>query len=375
VEDIVAILQALLAFLSRQVGKILQTTLGWATSMLFGKVPQKRQYVLTGITVASLAWMVVLLGIAFPKVGSFLLAFALPSDSNAGWIRLAMLAAALVLPALVGIGTLFATERNERPHGARQTLRVVMRGYPYTLALALTLLLMTLFAPVIKLLDAVKRRTSAHVPAVIKPDDYRGVVEDVKKVLRQHGFPTREARASWMLRLPVKVFMKLASAAAEGLVVAEMVELVSDRLQIQMHPSDLVIHGKEKDVMRVRAILSEFLVFTEAHMTWTKEANEFEDRLGAVWKALRAGGDRAELEARMQAIDAEIRRAELDYDEWQVVFREKLLVERAILSRAPAVGSPQLARKSPGFLVSAATIGAALVGMHQLRSGVQHHHD
>ena len=68
-----AILAALVAFGSRFAGKILTTALGWASTLLFGRVPASRQILLLGITFGSVIWMVLLAGIVFPDVGTFLL--------------------------------------------------------------------------------------------------------------------------------------------------------------------------------------------------------------------------------------------------------------------------------------------------------------
>ena len=38
-----AIIQVLLAALARSAGRILNTAVGWATTMIFGRVPEKRQ--------------------------------------------------------------------------------------------------------------------------------------------------------------------------------------------------------------------------------------------------------------------------------------------------------------------------------------------
>ena len=45
-----AILAGLFAFLSRFVGKVLTTTLGWASTLLFGRVTKDRQMLIVGIT-------------------------------------------------------------------------------------------------------------------------------------------------------------------------------------------------------------------------------------------------------------------------------------------------------------------------------------
>jgi hypothetical protein len=52
-------------------------------------------------------------------------------------------------------------------------------------------------------------------------------------------------------------------------------------------PPDLVIRGAERDVNRVRALLSEQLAFSTAYLTWDEQANAIEDRLRAIWRDAR----------------------------------------------------------------------------------------
>jgi hypothetical protein len=104
VEDCpVIIVQAIVAAIFRSAGRLLNTAFGWATVMLFGRVPQSRQIYLSLISFGSVAWLVALVGIAFPTVGTFLLSFVpLPSWVDRTWVRLAMVAGAIVIPPIVG---------------------------------------------------------------------------------------------------------------------------------------------------------------------------------------------------------------------------------------------------------------------------------
>src|ERR1051326_3960615 len=98
-----AAIQGILAGILRSAGKVLNTAFGWATVMLFGRVPQDRQIYLSAISFGAVIWIVVIFGIAFPGFGAWLLTMAKPPrwvDRN--WIRLAMLACAVVIPPLVG---------------------------------------------------------------------------------------------------------------------------------------------------------------------------------------------------------------------------------------------------------------------------------
>src|SRR6266576_137207 len=102
-----AIIQAILTMILQQTGKLLNTVFGWATTILFGKLPEDRQIYLSITVLGSVLWIVVLLGVAFPSLGTFLLAFVpLSAQLSPGWVRLAMLGAVVLLPLGVGIVSL-----------------------------------------------------------------------------------------------------------------------------------------------------------------------------------------------------------------------------------------------------------------------------
>src|SRR5215831_18937845 len=106
-----AILQAILTMLFQQMGRFLNTAFGWATIMLFGKVPEKRQTYLSVITLGSVLWLAVALGIIFPRVGAFLIAFVpLREYVSPFWIRLLMLGLAIIVPPVVGFVSLFLVD-------------------------------------------------------------------------------------------------------------------------------------------------------------------------------------------------------------------------------------------------------------------------
>src|SRR5438270_482958 len=219
------ILQALLTLLTRSAGKLLNTAFGWATVMLFGRVSKERQIYLSIIAFGSVLWIVALISLAAPGFGTFLLTFVtLPKWVDKRLIRLAMAAAVVVIPALVGLVSLLMLEPGARPRRAAAKVATVMRGYP----------------------------------------------------------------------------------------------------------SALVISGRERAATRARAILAERLTVTRAYLTWDKESNEVEDRVREVWQAMR-DGRMDEAAATLAAVQHRLRELDVPYDEWEVLFREALLAETALL--------------------------------------------
>jgi hypothetical protein len=327
------IVQAILATVFRSAGKLLNTAFGWATIMLFGRVPQDRQIYLSIVSFGSVIWLLTLVGVIFPKVGTFLLSFVpLPEWVDRTWVRLAMLAAAIVIPPIVGVVATRLVDEEERERGAAGLVKAALRGYPYTIGMALTLLLMVVFAPVLKVRDLLRRWTTQHVPVIVEPEDYPSVVDDLQTALRRGGIDTARGRPSVMLRLPTRLLAWFASSAVGDLVAKSLTRLYAANVEILLHPSDMVISGRAAEASRARALIAEHLTFTRAYLTWSKEANEIEDALRRIWLGVQ-GGAGVDALARLRALERRIEKLSLTYEEWEVLFRQRLQVERAALRR------------------------------------------
>jgi hypothetical protein len=338
-----AILQALLAALTRSAGRLLNTAFGWATTMIFGKVPESRQIYLSVMAFGSVVWILVVAGIAFPKLGTFLLTFVpLPESVSPNVIRLVMLGAAVALPPILGAVSLLLKDPDERPAGAGAKAKAVLKGYPFTLGLALTLVLMIVFAPILKLRALAHRWTSQHLPMMVEAHDYDAVIGEVHDQLGRAGWELHREPASWMLRFPTEVLTFIAGGSVESLVAERLTTLRAPELEVTLHPADLVVQGKEADVVHARATLAERLAFSRAHLTWTEEGNELEDRIRSIHRDLEGEpADGSTLLGRLAWVDQELRRLELSYEEWEVLFRARSLVELAARRRgAAASGAP-----------------------------------
>jgi hypothetical protein len=322
-----ALVQALLAMVFRSAGKLLNTAFGWATILLFGRVPEDRQIYLSGVAFGSVLWLAALVGVAFPAIGTFLVAFVSPPEWVKPSIRIAMLVAVAIIPALVGWLSTRMVDPEERP----STLRAIARGYPYTIGLALTLLVMTVFAPVMKVRDLLRRWTTEHIPVVIPPEHYPTVVNEVRRALEIGGIQTAPERAPWMLRAPTRILTWFAGRSLGGITDVPLQRLVSAKVEVLLHPSDLVLSGREKDAAHARAVLAERLTVTHAYLTWTKEGNEVEDELRRAWADLKLHHATAAAD-RLTAIERKLHELTVPYEEWEVLFRQTLLAQRELLA-------------------------------------------
>ena len=112
------VFQTVLALLIHSLGRVFNMALGWATVMLFGRVPQERQIFLSVVALGSIVWLTAVIGVAFPAAAVFLLAFvSLPPWVHHTWIRIVMMIAVLVVPPLIGESSIRAIQAGHAANG------------------------------------------------------------------------------------------------------------------------------------------------------------------------------------------------------------------------------------------------------------------
>ena len=301
-----ALLAPLFAFIGRQVGRIVQMAFGWATIMLFGRVPQRKQLLLAGVALGSILWVVTLIGVFVPDVGAFLIALVpAPDFVDEGWIRLVMLGLVIVLPLAVGAGGLLLMDPADRPKGIGGKAVQLLRGYPYAAVLSLVILLLLVAAPIFKLRTILRRWEDAHIPIVVKPDGYEQVVRDLEAAIDGAGLDLARARAPRVLELPSRLLAAVGGASVRRLVPERIVMLRAPNIGVTIHPSDVAIAGAKDAVARARAAVADRLTKTEAYLTASEEAQQVEDAL----RVLRDPDDREKALIALKAIDKRLAEA------------------------------------------------------------------
>jgi hypothetical protein len=336
-----AILAPLFALLGRFLGRVLTTTLGWASIMLFGRVPQSRQVWLAVLTFGSLAWLVATAGIVLPAVGVFLLtALPLPSWLQQDLVRLAMVTVALLLPAVLGAVSLLVADPEDRPRG-RAALEAIARGYLLTPALAATLVILAVAGTVRKIDSAIHRRTDAHLAMVVRPGRYETLVGDVEASL-QPELVTGRRPGPDVLTVPARMLAAIAEGGFRRLVPDQLIELVGPDLTVFVYPADLAMTGSKAAVAHARAIITRDVRSVDAWFTTTREAQAIEDRLVALERE--PGGPRP---AQLDALDRDLVALTVSQDEWEVLYRRRLQLVTGGHADLAAPGTPTGSRPAP----------------------------
>jgi len=333
-----AILQALIAWIGRSAGKILNAIFGWAVVALFGRAPPKQQTLLSALVASAAAWPLLLLGVAFPKIAAAVLAFVPLPHSVPSWIvRIVWIVLALAVPLVVG--TVIAAKA---PPGSpkESAARKLLRGFPITLGIALAFIIMFVTVPVLRLLSIARGRRDEHVPCITEGNEYDDVAADIDRVLVLHRLEATRSKPSWWLSGPAKVLQKLGGKALRGFMPEHLAYWKGEKLEVAFYPSDILIRGEKARAGWAHGLLAEALAHGAGLQTFDAEAQDLERQIRSVWRVYdenpRAHRGSPLLVSRVHDIGRALGTLTVDYDEWQVLYRQTLQLARAL------EGEPQL---------------------------------
>ena len=316
-----ALIASVVALLGRFVGRVLTTTLGWASVLLFGRVPQDRQVWLAALTFGSLAWVATIVGVLLPDVGTMLLAaLPLPEWVPENMIRVAMLVAAVALPAVLGGVTLLLQDPEDRPKGM-ELVKTILRGYLLVPTLAVTIVVLAVAGTIRKIDSMAHRRQDAHIAMVVRPGRYDPLVDTLEETLKGGELVTTRGAGPSVLTVPAKVLAKVAGGGIGRLVPDRLVELSGPQVKVSIYPSDLAITGSKDAVPKARALVARDVPSRDAWFTTTKEAQQLEDRLAKLESA-----DPETVRRELPDVDRKLLDLEIDQDTFEVLYRRRLQI-------------------------------------------------
>jgi len=320
----------------RLIGAVATMTVAWATILLFGRIPQSKQTLLSFITLGSLAWIAALAGILVPTVGSFLLA-AVPRAPflEDVWLRWIMLALAAFLPLAIGFATVTFVAPEDRPVGRARLTRLLL-GYPYAAVYALTIISLAAWGLVRKIRSLQHGWDSVHIPMIVKAGRYDAVVSDLESALHAADLAVVRKPASGWFEIPPRLLAAVGGKAVKESIPTELVGFEVEGLQIIVYPSDVALLGRKDLVAQARTAVARRLTSADAYLTTAKESEQIEDRLSDI------GRKSTVVAADFAPIDELLTKLVAPYDEWETLYRLRLQVEqerRLPDSSTPADGS------------------------------------
>jgi hypothetical protein len=322
---------SILGFIGRAVGSVLASSLGWATGLLYGRVPKDHQKYVELMLGASIAWAFLLVVALVPAVGAFVRTTTPGATSVGGAVlRTLILAALILLPAVVGIAGWLVPAEAQRATGV-ETLLQIGRGYGLAVLIAALAVFLPLAGAARRIGSLRRGWSDSHLAVIVKTDGYDTVVKDVRSALEEAGFALTPERTPRLLEVPGRLLALIAGKDVASSVPDRLVELRGENLEVGIYPSDVSISGRAEDRLRARSILLPCLATTAVHFTASAESQRIEDRLERLSRAKPA---KAKAMVELAEIDADLRQLDVPEDEWEVLYRLRLEAECAVLRRS-----------------------------------------
>jgi hypothetical protein len=345
-----AILQAIFALISRSLGRITSAIFGWAVVALFGQTSDREKVLLSALVGAAAAWPILLLGIAVPKIATFVLAFVpLPEWVPSWTVRVVWIVLAAAVPFAVG-ATLAARQRRapagpqladgsaravpRAPLPRESAVKRLLRGFPITVGIAAAFLVEFATVPALRVGSILRRRVDVQVPLVTDARNYDAVAAEVAATLNAHAFTVEKARPGWWMTVPSRILLRLGGPAFRDYIPERLAYFRGPRLEVALYPNGLLLRGSEQDTAWAHGLVVEALTAAPAFQTFDPAAQDIERQIRRIWTVYRenprAHGKSAVLLGRLADIARDIGQLPVDYDEWQIVYRQAMQLGRAL---------------------------------------------
>ena len=327
-----AIISLLLSFIGKKIGSIIQAIFGWSVTALFGRLPGKKQVAVSIALLVSIAWHVFVLGLFFPAVAGWALAF-LPVEKWLGPVvmRIVWGALAFLAPLLVGGLAHWAA-----PTTKGGVARSLANGYPLALGFFVAFLITVVTVPLVKLASILRGWDDQHVYLQPRVGRYDSVLRELAESCARAGLLPEVTEVPLSMALSTKV-LKLFAHGMVSPIVAEQVKCVRAKdLEMYLYPSDLLLRGSAENVALVRAMLTRTQVDADAYLVGSEPGQCIQDELGRLIEIIVSHEKKHRDVGRMagsRLVDIwnEMNQSKLPFDEWVMLESIARRVERRLV--------------------------------------------
>jgi hypothetical protein len=315
--------------------------LSWATTLYFGSVPGNKGSILSIMALVSTGWVILLVGFGVPMLTGWLLDLAgiVGRNFDLPFLPVWGLLAALVLaPPLVAALAEFGDL--DGPFSVTRWLGRLPISYPASASLGLAILQMVVITPFLLVRRWRRSQRLLQVPLVLQePGSSAGLAGPVIDALATlNGASFDEQPLTGPISWPLRTVGFAARHLLGRIVRGDPVLIRGDGLQVIVYATNVGIVGAAEQAHRARAAIEKRLAYTRAFLTWSPDAQRFERMLRDFYRSSSGDGLRHRLDRLQHQIDG----ASLTSDEWNLLYRLRLQLERA-----SALGDGPSLRRNP----------------------------
>ncbi|HEY3808121.1 MAG TPA: hypothetical protein VGL61_36325 [Kofleriaceae bacterium] len=280
-----AVITFLLSLVVREANNLIQIVFGWSVTALFGKLRRRPQVLVTAALVLSLAWPLFVLGVFWPSVASWAIAFV-PLHKLVGptAMRIVWLSMAIAVPPLVGLLVHISAK-----HTRGSYARTMLAGYPIALGFFTAFVTVVITVPLVKLVSIARRWTDEHVFVQPRDGHYDAALEQLADAVRRAGLEPHTGDVPEHLVLATAIMRFMARGAVLPFVSPTLRRIQAPGIELYLYPADLLIRGKAETVAHVRALIMRTHLDACAYLVQSEAAQTIQDRFARIDQRITAG--------------------------------------------------------------------------------------
>jgi hypothetical protein len=173
-----------------------------------------------------------------------------------------------------------------------------------------------------------------RLPALVQEGAGSEFMSAFVAALALHRIELQPGDPPWHMTAPASLLKKLGGRAFANFVGTRPEYRFSPELQVNLNPNELLLRGKDRALLRGQSVAQEVMAPRCILATMDARAQDLERQIKRVWQiyAERPGDHRvsAALITRRDEIASDLSKSDVPYDEWQIVYRELLQLDRAL---------------------------------------------
>lgn len=327
------LISALFIIAGRFFVKIFITVFGWAVVIFYGRIPEEKSRLFFLLSVLSLVWIILIGGLLYPALVKPFYDY-IPYHNMKKIISMILESlGVLIIPVIVGELAVFIKGKEKATYKAY--FKATFVGYMYSFLMGIAMALMLLFAPLITAKRAVMRYKSLHIPVVIPTGDTNAVIKKISASLEKKGILITIKRTSILYRLPVIIIRKIIRQILGLEIDGRQNKMIKGKdFRIFINPTDIMIEGEKVMIEWLRCRIVMELIYDEAYLTYSEEAQQMEKGGLSVYKGYERGlYTEKEAAAVLEDMKEKAEYTIDNYEEWEMIVFGLLWFENKILKK------------------------------------------
>ena len=328
---LVILLDFIILLLIRFFIKIVLTIFGWATNIFFGKLPDKNKIWFYMMLVLSFVWIYCLLAKAFPWMFNIFTDYIPEGAFTRAMKALLYIVCVIGIPPTVGAMGAYITDVKKEEEA--KFLRWLLKGYRYSLMLGVTMAVILVCTPVIRIKRILKHITAESMPAGVAGKGNIYVMDEIIIALGKADMRAMKRVPSKFYSVPVKMINGI---------MKELFDYVSDRefyiaaenVSIYLNSSDIMIEGKPELVEKAKIAIVKGFVENDIFLTENDISRKMETKILTIYKNLKKGclSSNEALRSLRNLTETGFEE-DITYDDWALLTAQMNEVEHNILSK------------------------------------------